>query len=37
VETMEDKGTKIKEVPWFIIVSFAIHWNIRFMIILINE
>jgi hypothetical protein len=37
VETMENKGTKIKEVPRSIVVSFAIHWNTRFMTVPINQ
>jgi hypothetical protein len=26
-ETMRNRGTEIKEVPWFTIVSYAIHYN----------
>jgi hypothetical protein len=37
VETMKNRGIKIKEVLRSIIVSFIIHYNTRFMIIPINQ
>jgi hypothetical protein len=27
METTRNRGIEIKEVPWFTVASYAIHWN----------